>query len=154
MSVVFSRAREDATIDLLKAVVEAVRGVQQQKLEAVLGENRAARGRRAEAWRSDLSVPALRSNVAALQALLREGSPALSSVFLPDDLPAIDSAFATLQQDLAAAPDSMNTAALADDVGYAALQRVHADLDVLFELLEAAVKKTDLYLGFNSLDGD
>lgn len=150
----FFESAEDATIDYLKAVVESVRRVQQQKLAAVLGENRAAaRSRRAEAWRSDLSVPALRNNVVALQALLREGSPALSSVFLPDDLPAIDSAFATLQQDLAAVPDSMN-AALADEAGYAALQRVHADLDALFELLEAAVKKTDLYLGFNSLDGD
>jgi thioredoxin-like negative regulator of GroEL len=74
-------------------------------------------------------------------------------VLVPADLPDIQQAFAKLQQDLAATPDSMNTAVKSAE-GYAALKQVDADLDALFELLEAAVKKTDLYLGFNSLDGD
>ncbi len=150
----FFESAQDATIDYLKAVVESIRRIQQQKLEAPLGDSQAAaRERRAEAWRSDQSVPHLRSNIAALAALFNDSTPALSSVLVPDDLPAIGQAFAKLQQDLAAAPDSMN-AALKTPEGYAALVLVRDDLDVLFELLEGAVKKTDLYLGFNSLDGD
>jgi predicted lipoprotein len=150
----FFESAEDATIDYLKAVVESVRRIQQQKVEAVLGDNQAAaRERRAEAWRMDRSMQHLRTNVAALSALFNDSTPALNSVLLPADLSAIDQAFVTLQQHLAAAPDSMNTA-LTTPEGYAALQQVHADLDALFELLEAGVKNTDLYLGFNSLDGD
>jgi predicted lipoprotein len=44
----FFESAQDATIDYLKAVVESVRRVQRQKLEAVLGDNQAAaRERRA-----------------------------------------------------------------------------------------------------------
>ena len=150
----FFESAQDATIDYLKAVVESVRRIQQQKLEAPLGDSQAAaRERRAEAWRSDQSMQHLRTNVAALAALFNDSTPALSSVLVPADLPAIEQAFDKLQQDLAAAPDSMN-AALKTPEGYAALVLVRDDLDALFELLEGAVKKTDLYLGFNSLDGD
>lgn len=150
----FFESAQDATIDYLKAVVESVRRIQQQKLEAPLGDSQAAaRERRAEAWRSDRSLQHLRTNVAALAALFNDSTPALNSVLVPDDLPAIQQAFDKLQKDLAAAPDSMN-AALKTPEGYAALVLVRDDLDALFELLEGGVKKTDLYLGFNSLDGD
>ena len=40
------------------------------------------------------------------------------------------------------------------DGGHAALLQITSELDALFEALEAALKNTDLYLGFNSLDGD
>lgn len=150
----FFESSQDATIDYLKAVIESVRRIQQQKVEAVLGESQAAaRERRAEAWHMDRSVQHLRTNVAALAALFNDSTPALNTVLVPADLPDIQQAFAKLQSDLAAAPDSMN-AAIKTPEGYAALKQVDADLDALFELLEAAVKKTDLYLGFNSLDGD
>ena len=150
----FFESAQDATIDYLKAVVESVRRVQRQKLEAVLGDNQAAaRERRAESWRADTSVRNLRTNVAALAALFNDSKPALSSTLVPADLPEIQKTLTKLQQDLAAAPDSM-TAAIKTPEGYAALVLVRDDLNTLFELLEAAVKHTDLYLGFNSLDGD
>ncbi len=150
----FFESAEDATIDYMKAVVESVRRIQQQKVQPVLGDNQAAaRERRAEAWRMDRSVQHMRTNVAALAALFNDSAPALSSVLQPADLPNIQQAFATLQQHLADAPDSMNTAITTAE-GYAAFKQVDADLDALFELLEAGVKGTDLYLGFNSLDGD
>lgn len=150
----FFESSQDATIDYLKAVIESVRRIQQQKVEAVLGDSQAtARERRAEAWHMDRSVQHLRTNVAAFATLFNDSTPALNTVLVPADLPDIQQAFAKLQQDLAATPDSMNTAVKSAE-GYAALKQVDADLDALFELLEAAVKKTDLYLGFNSLDGD
>jgi uncharacterized protein len=150
----FFESAQDATLDYLKAVVESVRRLQQQKLETVLGANQAAaRNRRAESWRSDLSVPNLRVNVDALAALFNQGSPAMNTLLVPKDLDAIQTAFKKTQNDLAKAPDSLN-AALQSAEGYAALVTVRDDLNNLFELLEAAVKNTDLYLGFNSLDGD
>lgn len=150
----FFESSQDATIDYLKAVVESVRRIQQQKVEAVLGENlAAARERRAESWRADTSVRNLRINVAALTALFNDSKPALNTMLVPADLPDIQKQLTKLQQDLAAVPDSM-TAAIKTPEGYAALVLVRDDLNNLFELLEAAVKHTDLYLGFNSLDGD
>jgi predicted lipoprotein len=150
----FFESSEDATLDYLKAVVESIRRVQQQKLESVLGEAQAsARPRRAEAWRSDRSVQSLQTNVQALHSLFSAGTPALKSVLLAEDIPAIDAGFERALAAATALPPSMN-AALATPEGYAALKEARDSLDALYELIEAALKKTDLYLGFNSLDGD
>ena len=150
----FFESAQDATIDYMKALVESVRRVQRQKVEAVLGDNQAAaRERRAESWLADTSVRSLRINVAALAALFNDSKPALNTMLVPADVPDIQKQLIKLQQDLAAVPDSM-TAAIKTPEGYAALVLVRDDLNNLFELLEAAVKHTDLYLGFNSLDGD
>jgi predicted lipoprotein len=150
----FFESAEDATIDFLKSVVESLPRLQEQKLLAVLGdEQAAARGRRAESWRSDRSVRNLRLDVAALRTMFNDSTPALNSVLLPEDIAGINAGFDKLEQTLAAAPDSMN-AALETPEGWAALKLAADDTDALFELLEAALKNTDLYLGFNSLDGD
>lgn len=145
---------QDATVDFYKALVESVRRYQQQKLEPVLGESlQQVRERRAESWRSQRSLRNLKLDVAALQHMFTAGTPALSSALPADDVALIDAAFATLQQTLAPLPDDF-TPLLADENGHAQLTVVVAQFDVLFEALEAALKRTDLYLGFNSLDGD
>jgi predicted lipoprotein len=150
----FFESAEDATVDFLKAQIEPVRAVQQQKLEAVLGESRAdARVRRAESWRSERSVRNIRINVASLERFFNTGTPALNTVLPPEDIDDINAAFAKLQATLAGLPDSM-AAALETESGYNALKQAASDLSAVFELLEASLKKTDLYLGFNSLDGD
>ncbi len=144
----------DVTLDYLKAVVESVRRIQRQKLEAVLADSQAAaHERKAESWRSDRSVRNLRVNVAAFAALFSQSKPALSSVLPAADIPAITAAFDKVEKSLAAAPDSMTTA-LKSPQGYAALKQSRDDINALYEALEVAVKHTDLYLGFNSLDGD
>lgn len=145
---------QDATVDFYKALVESVRRYQQQKVEAVLGESlQQARARRAESWRSQRSLRNLKLNVTALQDLFMQGEPALSSALLPEDVSGISAAFDTLQQTLAPLPDDF-APLLTDDTGYQQVVAVRAQLDALYEALEAALKRTDLYLGFNSLDGD
>lgn len=145
---------QDATVDFYKALVESVRRYQQQKLEPVLGASLAqVRERRAESWRSQRSLRNLKLNVAALRQLFLDTEPALASALLPEDLPALQSGFDTLQQSLAALPDDF-APLLQDEAGYARLTAVRNEFDALFEALEAALKRTDLYLGFNSLDGD
>lgn len=145
---------QDATVDFYKALVESVRRYQQQKLVPVLGESlQQVRERRAESWRSQRSLRNLKLDVAALQHLFTAGTPALSSALLADDVALINTAFAELQQSLVPLPDDL-APLLADERGYAQLTTLVAQLDALFEALEAALKRTDLYLGFNSLDGD
>jgi predicted lipoprotein len=153
----FFESAEDATIDFLKAQVEPVRRIQQQKLEEVIGENAdRARVRRAESWRSARSVRNIRLNVMALEGLFN-GSQGmtvqLSNVLYADDVALVNAAFAELNTTLALLPDSLE-AALAEESGHAKLLAVASRLDALYEALEAALKNTDLYLGFNSLDGD
>ena len=150
----YFESAEDATIEYLKSLVEPVRRIQQQKLEAVLGENpAAARERRAESWRSERTLRNIKLNVAALEHLFSAAEPALSSLLQPADAELVDAAFAKLQGSLNAQPDSL-TAALEPEGGHAALLQIAQELDALYEALEAALKNTDLYLGFNSLDGD
>lgn len=153
----FFESAEDATIDFLKAQVEPVRRIQQQKLEEIIGENAdRARVRRAESWRSARSLKNIRLNVMALDELFN-GSPdqvfPLSSVLFAEDTDKINAAFSELQLSLSALPDSLE-AALAEAGGHGRLLEVAAQLDALYETLEAGLKNTDLYLGFNSLDGD
>jgi predicted lipoprotein len=150
----FFESAEDATIDYLKALVEPVRRLQEQKLQAVLGETpEAARVRRAESWRSERTLRNVKLNVAALEQEFTSSEPALSSVLNEADIELIDAAFAKVIGALDAQPDSLD-AALAAEGGHAALLQVAQELDALYEAMEAALKNTDLYLGFNSLDGD
>lgn len=150
----YFESAEDATIDYLKALVEPVRAIQQKKLEAILGDTPdAARERRAESWRSQRTLRNIKLNVAALHQEFSASEPALSSVLQEADVELVEAAFAKLSASLEAQPDSL-AAALALENGHAKLLEVVANFDALFEALEAALKNTDLYLGFNSLDGD
>jgi predicted lipoprotein len=150
----FFESSEDATIDYLKALVEPVRRIQQTKLEAILGDTpEAVRERRAESWRSQRTLRNIKLNVAALQQEFSASEPALSSVLQPADIDIVDAAFAKLSASLEAQPDSLMEA-LAAEGGHGKLLEVTANFNALFEALEAALKNTDLYLGFNSLDGD
>jgi len=150
----FFESAQDATVEFYKALAESVRKYQQQKVEAVLGESlAAARIRKAESWRSARSLRNLKLNVSALESLFSTSVPALSTALLPEDVVKTQTAFTQLNTDLLSLPDDMESM-LQSESAYQQLKAVDAGLDNLFETLETALKNTDLYLGFNSLDGD
>lgn len=150
----YFESAEDATVDFMKALVEPVRRIKEQKLDAVLGETPdTARPRRAENWRAARELRNIRLNVLSLQNLFEASEPQLASVLLPADVATIDTAFATLLATLEQQPESL-AVALESANGHGALLEVAKQLDALFEALEAGLKNTSLYLGFNSLDGD
>ena len=153
----FFESAEDATIDFLKAQVEPVRRIQQQKLEEVLGESAGReRVRRAESWRSARSIRNIRLNVLALESLFNGSDDSdikLSSVLLSEDIATINDNFAELTSSFSVLPDSY-AVVLEADGGRENIEQVIVLFDALFESMEAALKNTDLYLGFNSLDGD
>lgn len=144
----------DATVDFYKALVENLRKYKEQKLDAVLGADpEAARLRRAESWRSQRSLRNLRLNVEALAALYQGSQPALALAMPVADRERITGHFAALQQATRDLPDAL--VGLADTPqGHARLLDVAARMDALYEALETGLKNTELYLGFNSLDGD
>lgn len=153
----FFESAEDATIDFLKSQVEPVRRVQQQKIEEVIGDSAArVRVRRAESWRSARSLRNIRVNVAALASLfngVEDQSARLRDVLHAEDVEKINTLFASLHNGLETMPDSYEVV-LAEAEGHKKLLAIAADFDALFEAFEAGLKNTDLYLGFNSLDGD
>ena len=154
----FFESGEDATISFLKALIETMPRLRDQKLgEAVLGESPdRARLRRAESWRSARSLRNLEINVAALEEMF-SGAPGqevrVSALFLEQDVAPIRDNFRAVGAALDALPDGM-AGLLESAEGHAALVELKAGVDALYEAQEAALKNTDLYLGFNSLDGD
>ena len=153
----FFESAEDATIDFMKAQVEPIRRIQQQKIEEVLGESAGReRVRRAESWRSNRSLRNIRLNVKALENLFNGSESTeyqLNNVLYAEDVDTINANFSELDATLASLPDSMSEV-MESDSGREQLLDLAAKLDALYESLEAALKNTDLYLGFNSLDGD
>lgn len=150
----FFESEQDATVEFYKALVETLQRHQQQKVQPVLGEDfDASRERRAESWRSARSLRNLKLNIAALQDLFDGSEPPLSAALVPEDVDAIREDFAALQTLVAALPDAY-APALEDESAYQQLVQFESAMDALYEQLEAALKNTDLYLGFNSLDGD
>jgi len=141
---------EDLSIDFLKALQESIAKIRDLKLAPVIGETfNASRNRAAESWRSENSLANIKNNIDSLELLFF----AYMAAFHEEDGAAVMSVFSELKQILNDLPDSLS-AALESEQQYAQLQTLYAEVDALHEALETALKNTDLYLGFNSLDGD
>lgn len=146
----FYEDAEDLSIDFLKALQEAIAKIRDLKLAPVIGDSFArSRNRSAESWRSESSLANIKTNVVSLEALFS----AYAAAFYEEDVSAVNNVFADLSVSLGALPNSLS-AGLLDEVQYAQVQSLHAEIEALHEALETALKNTDLYLGFNSLDGD
>lgn len=146
----FYEDAEDLSIDFLKALQEAIAKIRDLKLAPVIGESFArSRSRSAESWRSEISLANINTNLVSLEALFS----AYAAAFYEEDVSIVNNVFADLTLTLAALPDSL-LALLLDEVQYTQVQSLHAEIEALHEALETALKNTDLYLGFNSLDGD
>jgi predicted lipoprotein len=146
----FYENAEDLSIYFLKALQESIAKVRDLKLAPAIGESFVTtRTRSAESWRSESSLTNIKNNLNSAELLFT----AYSSAFYEEDITAIVNVFSDLAVTLAALPDSMVTA-LTNEMQYAQLQTLHAEVEALHEALETALKNTDLYLGFNSLDGD
>ncbi len=150
VTVGFYEDAEDLSIDFLKALQEAIAKIRDLKLAPALGESFAtARTRSAESWRSVSSLANIKNNLDSLALLYAAYSPA----FHAEDSAVINQGFADLNVTLDSLPDSL-VSAIEDESQYVELKVLHSQVEALHEALETALKNTDLYLGFNSLDGD
>ncbi|MCB1773290.1 MAG: imelysin family protein [Gammaproteobacteria bacterium] len=124
-----------------------------RKLRRPLDDNMAkARPKRAEAWRSGLSLPAITRNIEALRALYRVGfARILGDKALDARIEAgFESALAT-----AAGIGLPLHEAVKDDAQRQQLERLLADLERLAQDIGRELTSAlGLSLGFNSLDGD
>jgi predicted lipoprotein len=141
---------EDLSIDFLKALQESIAKIRDLKLLPVIGESfSASRNRSAESWRSENSLANIKNNIVSLEQLFL----AYMAAFHEEDNVAVTEKFTEITQILNSLPDSLS-AALENEEQYNQVQSLYAGVDALHEALETALKNTDLYLGFNSLDGD
>ncbi len=146
----FYENAEDLSIDFLKALQEGIAKIRDLKLATALGESFAgARTRSAESWRSESSLANIKNNLNSLELLFS----AYSSSFHEEDIAAIVGVFADLAVTLAVLPSSL-VEALTNEMQYVQVKALYSEVEALHEALETALKNTDLYLGFNSLDGD
>ncbi len=140
----------DLSIEFLKALQEALAKIRDLKISPVVGESAdALRLRSAESWRSQRSLRNIQLDIMALESLF----VAYTEAFQAADVNAVLAAFADIKQSLMELPSSFEEASQ-NEAGYAQLQTLLVQADALHEALEAGIKNTDLYLGFNSLDGD
>lgn len=148
---------QDASVDFVKALVETLPILSDQKLGLPLGEGYSAfRERRAESWRSQRSLRNLKINVDSLHGYFfgTAGQTVVMAGYFPEeDVQVISTIFDALQAQLAGLSGNFVVQA-SDEAGYEMLSEVQQQLADLYEAVEVAVKNTDLYLGFNSLDGD
>jgi predicted lipoprotein len=152
-------AAEDASADLLKSLHTALQGVIALKLEAPLGASLdEAKPRRAESWRSGLSLASIRANLETADALYAAPGgfgAALTALAGNDDLDGairqgFERAFAQLD-----AIGSLLHVAVEDPPARAELEALLAEVQGLRRLVtEQLAPALDLLVGFNAMDGD
>jgi predicted lipoprotein len=152
-------AAEDASGDLLKSLHTALQGVIALKLEAPLGASiEEAKSRRAESWRSGLSLANVRANLETADALYAAPggfSAALKALTKDDELDralrqGFERAFAQLDAIGLPLP-----AAVEDPAARAQVEALLAEVKGLRQLVtEQLAPALDLLVGFNAMDGD
>lgn len=148
---------QEASVDLMKALVEPIEIIRDLKLTRPLGEAK-ARPRRLESWRSGQSLENMLTNVESLQHMY-DGVEGLSVKQLliqegaKDRVAAIDENFASIEKTLASLPKPL-ASHLKDPSVRPQLTQVISDLSDLHENLGKSMLTLSLQLGFNSRDGD
>ncbi|MGB0662646.1 MAG: imelysin family protein [Pontibacterium sp.] len=150
----------EAFVDVMKALVEPVEALRDQKLLRPLGASiEKAAPRRAESWRSERSLKNLKLNLQALSELYNglNAEHTLSSLLVASGHGEIDQqivqAFAQIDQHLANMPEAM-APLLTSPEGYQNLVAVADEVKVLNYALNDAMDALEIQLGFNSRDGD
>lgn len=151
----------DAATSLLKTLVEPLEVIRDLKLlrplGSAFGQQKASR---LESWRSERSLRNIQINVDSLFQLYsgtkttEAGQQGGLSALLdaPTDT-AIKQAFADIKQQLSEIPAPI-AASIETESGYKTLIKLAESLKTLHGLLDNAVAKLDIHLGFNSRDGD
>ncbi|MGH6898309.1 MAG: imelysin family protein [Geminicoccaceae bacterium] len=150
---------EDASGDLLKSLHTALQSVIALKLEAPLGAAlEEAKPRRAESWRSELSLANIRANLETAEALYAGAGgfgAALAALADEDQLDwairrGFDRAFAQLDAIALPLP-----AAVEDPAARARIEALLAELRTLRLLVaQELAPALGLLVGFNAMDGD
>jgi uncharacterized protein len=152
-------AAEDASGDLLKSLHTALQGVIAMNLEAPLGAAlEEAKPRRAESWRSGLSLANIRANLESADALYAAPggfSAALKAMTEDDELDrAIRQGFEKTFAQLDAIGAPLH-AAVEDPAARAPVEALLAEIKGLRQLVtEQLAPALDLLVGFNAMDGD
>ena len=152
-------AAEDASGDLLKSLHTALQGVIALKLEAPLGASlEEAKPRRAESWRSGLSLANIRANLETADALYAAPggfSAALKTLTEGDELDqAIRQGFGRAFAQLDAIGSPLD-AAVEDPAARAQVEALLTEVKGLRQLVsEQLAPALDLLVGFNAMDGD
>lgn len=145
------RTREEATLELYKAVIGGLEFNADMRLGRPLGAFDRPRPRRAEAWRSGASLDILAFSMQSLEIFYRV---AFEPIHGAADVDAIRAAFASVHRDIERAPAPLHEAMSSPRtrVQIEALQQKIDRLRATFA--EATGPLIGASVSFNSLDGD
>lgn len=148
----------DASVQMLKSLVEPLEVLRDTKLLRALGETAGeARWKKSESWRSGHSVDNLEANIAALDELYQGTEPVsvkslLEAEAQTDLATRISASFSELEAHLASIDEPLSTSM--SQAEWEALRAVMAEIRTLNEQLDEAMVALGINLGFNSRDGD
>ena len=148
----------DASVQMLKSLVEPLEVLRDTKLLRALGESAGeARWKKSESWRSGHSIDNLEANIAALDELYQGTEPVSVKTLLQAEEQAelakrISSSFSDLEAHLASIDEPSSESV--SQAEWDELQAVMAEIRTLNEQLDEAMVALGINLGFNSRDGD
>lgn len=146
------------TTELMKALVEPVEVIRDNKLLRPLGKSKdKANWKRSESWRSGLSLSNMVANLDALQAFYSGMQPMNVSALLKEEghdalAETIEQSFNQVRKQLASLQEPMDLVITPDT--YYGLMTAREQLATLDGHLQKAMVLLDIQLGFNSRDGD
>jgi uncharacterized protein len=152
-------AADEASGDLLKSLHNALQSVIALKLEAPLGASLdQAKPRRAENWRSELSLAGIRANLETAQALYESSGGFGDALQALTDEEQLDW---TMRQDFTQAFAQLDAlqlpldAAVGDAAARAQVEALLAEVKTMRQLVSQELAPAlGLLVGFNAMDGD
>ncbi|WP_191062474.1 imelysin family protein [Geminicoccus harenae] len=144
---------------LLISMRDSLDRISQEKIARPLGlDIDTARGQRAEAWRSGLSLPAIQASLAAVEAVYLAPDGVAARLAAQDDGPALDTMiraqFGRVQAALAAIDLPLDQA-VSDPAARPKVEALLTEVQQLRLLVvERLAPAIGISLGFNALDGD
>jgi predicted lipoprotein len=152
-------AAEEASGDLLKSLHNALQGVIAVKLEAPLGASLdQAKPRRAENWRSGLSLAGIRANLETAQALYESPGGFGDTLRVLADEEQLDQALRRGLSRAFAQLDALKlplSTAIEDPAARAQVEALLAEVKGMRLLVSQELAPAlDLLVGFNAMDGD
>lgn len=145
--------QQDVALAFLKPVLEQIEVIRDLKLSRPMASTiEKAKFKRLESWRSQRSFNNIEINIAALEQAVFS-NPIYQVQLSESERSHIQQQFTQLKAQLGVITPPLENA-IRDPEGYQQLAKVTATLAALHKSLESTLAAHDLFLGFNSRDGD
>jgi predicted lipoprotein len=140
----------DATTAIIKTIIEPIEIIRDLKLNRPLASALSkAKYKRLESWRSQRSLRNIKINIDVIES----AAPILAIIIDKNDAQGIKQIIKKIGESIALITPPLRDAIRTEN-GHTLLKQLSTQLSALHKILETAVGKQGIHLGFNSRDGD